>query len=284
MNSAAGFPPMLSCFDWTVDRACEASSPYAVPDGLRYHLIVQRYCHRVSKVMSENASDPAGLPSENGHQLLMSLLEHDLEVLKAQYWDGVSGKSSIVFVPCANSLCTDNVVIDQAYILAAQLHLHSFYWLGPSAIEQRQFGLLKSFATASSVITHLLSLDASIQLLTHSTIVFPRMLFQSAYIIFKVLNSSLSKYVDLDAGEALYHAVVVALRSWQVPVHDASKHPSAILEVISRRRGEHINELYQEPVLIVRGRLSASLTLEGLRRWANHARGTPHVSGMYLVC
>lgn len=38
-----GYPPTSSCFDWSIERACEAGNPHSVPDELRYHVRIGVY-------------------------------------------------------------------------------------------------------------------------------------------------------------------------------------------------------------------------------------------------
>jgi len=89
---AVGYPPTGSCFDWSVDRACEIGSVHTLTDDLRYHLIIQKFCYRVSKVMSGNVADPLGLPPDSQHPLMMRVLEHDLNALEAEIFGKLSCK------------------------------------------------------------------------------------------------------------------------------------------------------------------------------------------------
>jgi hypothetical protein len=89
---AVGYPPTGCCFDWSVDRACETGNAHTLTDDLRYHLIIQRFCYRVSKFMSANVSDPLGLPPDDQHPLMMKILEHDLNTLEGQIFGKLSCK------------------------------------------------------------------------------------------------------------------------------------------------------------------------------------------------
>lgn len=83
---------MVSLFDWTVDRACEVGTSYTLSDDIRYHLIMERICHRVARSMSGNASDPAGLPSDGERYILLSLFEADIDTAEGQLGKRVSGE------------------------------------------------------------------------------------------------------------------------------------------------------------------------------------------------
>jgi hypothetical protein len=92
MAVAVGYPPTGSCFDWSIDRFCELGNTHTLTDDLRYHLIIQRFCYRVSRVMSANVCDPLGLPPDSQHPLMMKVLEHDLNTLEGQIFGKLSRK------------------------------------------------------------------------------------------------------------------------------------------------------------------------------------------------
>jgi hypothetical protein len=93
MSAFQGAPPLLGCFDWSIDRACEIGNHYTLPDNMRYHLILVKFCDRVTKIMSGNNSSPLGMPADGERVLLMNVLEDDLDTLEAQF----SGKLSREF-------------------------------------------------------------------------------------------------------------------------------------------------------------------------------------------
>lgn len=85
MAAHQGAPPLMGCFDWSIDRACELGNPYTLPDDMRYHLILLRFCDRVTRIMSGNNSSPLGMPADGERVLLMNILEEDLNTLEAQF-------------------------------------------------------------------------------------------------------------------------------------------------------------------------------------------------------
>lgn len=96
MTLVFGYPPILSHFDWTMERACEVGNSHTLSDGLRYRLMILKFCHRVSTVMSSNNANSLGLPSENEHFLIMNLLEREFSELEGQLAKKLSSKSPIV--------------------------------------------------------------------------------------------------------------------------------------------------------------------------------------------
>lgn len=96
-----GIPPVLNCFDWALDRACEVGNRHSLPVELRHHLILQRFSHRVTKIFSGNRADPVGYPAEAEWALLTQMLEEDLSSIEAE------------ILPRINSRRCNNVVGSQ---------------------------------------------------------------------------------------------------------------------------------------------------------------------------
>jgi hypothetical protein len=95
MSAAQGAPPLMGCFDWSTDRACEIGNPNTLPDDMRYHLIFLRFCDRVTKIMSGDNSSPLGMPADGERVLLMNVLEEDLNTLEAQFRGKLSRECQI---------------------------------------------------------------------------------------------------------------------------------------------------------------------------------------------
>lgn len=85
MSAVQGAPPLLGCFDWSIDRACELGNANTLPDDMRYHLILMRFCDRVTKMMSGDNSSPLGMPADCERGLLMNVLEEELNTLEAHF-------------------------------------------------------------------------------------------------------------------------------------------------------------------------------------------------------
>jgi hypothetical protein len=92
-----GYPPTGCCFDWSINQCCETGNPHTLTDDLRYHLVMQRFSYRASKIMSANTSDPFGLPPGDQHSLMIKALEHELNILENDIWKKLSRR----FLECA---------------------------------------------------------------------------------------------------------------------------------------------------------------------------------------
>lgn len=92
-------------FDWTIDRACETGNTYTLPDELRFKVIIQRYCHRVMKVLCSNVVDPSGIQSPIDRSSFMIswgndlfTLENELNTIEFQHRQQLSGRLSIALL------------------------------------------------------------------------------------------------------------------------------------------------------------------------------------------
>lgn len=84
---------MAACFDWSIDQVCEQGlGGFSLPDDMRHHLIIQRFCNRVTKAMLSGPNG-IGLPLEHDRYLQMMLLEEEINVIGQRYEALMSGTS-----------------------------------------------------------------------------------------------------------------------------------------------------------------------------------------------
>lgn len=131
----------------------------------------------------------------------------------------------------------------------------------------KKSGILRSYATSSKLITSFSSLDPSTSVLHYATIPFARSTFNAGYIIFKILNSSFSRFVDFDAGVALVEATQFALRRFSAAENDLAIRAANILSDIWMHRDDDPGEKATEPVLGLRSHLTAGMTYDAAFRW-----------------
>lgn len=77
-----------------VDHACHPGNTFTLPDNMRYHLMLQRFCHKTAGIMSGNNAHAFGLPSDDERALLMDVLEHELDVLEGEISVHLSSRSN----------------------------------------------------------------------------------------------------------------------------------------------------------------------------------------------
>ena len=75
--------------DWTIERACGAANPHALPRDLQHILLILRFCQRIHRTMGANERSPTGHPVESESIILMKLLERDFEDLERQMGDAL---------------------------------------------------------------------------------------------------------------------------------------------------------------------------------------------------
>lgn len=199
--------------------------------------------------MTDNIANPLGLPSDDQFDVVMRMLELDLATLEGQ----LIGKLSI---------------IDKLTLRGARLHLELQWWLAQVWSDQKRKGILKSYATASTLISEIASADSSYQVLSYGPMTFPRMLFNAAYIILRVLASNLSDVVDIPAGEITFHSAVSCILRCSCGQMDITARAASIITDVWENRDELFhNEKNTEPTLLSRSRLAGAMTFDCLWRW-----------------
>jgi hypothetical protein len=254
---------MVSCFNWAADRSCDDVGQHPGLFEIRNHLIIQRFCYRATLAMTSNAADPIGLPRENEFGVIMNMLEDELNTLSSKLNGTLSSKT-------ANSwpfFQTDNPDIESYLLLKARIYLQTFHWLCPTMTDAMKSGILRSYSTACAVIASFSSSSPSNSLLEYAPITFPRVTFNAAYIIFKILNSSFSRFIDFEAGASLYQAAKFALKRLSVVENDLAGRAANLLVDIWAHRDDDPEEKLREPVLNLTSHLTASLTYDAAFRW-----------------
>jgi hypothetical protein len=275
MAVSFGYPSTGSCFDWSIDRACETGNLYSLPDDMRYHLIIQRLCHRITKTMSSNVSHQNGLPPDNERYLMMNLLENDIDAAEGQFGHNISGKfpqqGLHLFGP------THNVVIDDLYLWSTRLYLRLFYFFDSTLTSTRRAGILKAYAAAATLIPKLHSFN----LLPYSPVSFLRILFTAACVLFKVLASNYAHFVDADSGALLFNTALSAIRRCSINENDMAARGADILGEMWKTKGNTVPD--EEPSLVVQSRLGASVLFDSVWRWKErikvHANEANAVAG-----
>lgn len=168
-------------------------------------------------------------------------------------------------------------VIDRTHFRFAELQLGIYHWLGSSSTD-RTLGILRSYATATTLVNEVLAADVSFGALSYGTVNYPRMIFTAAYLVLRVMHSSLSQHVDCEAGATIFHSAVAALRRYSIQENDQTTRVANILADNWHRRNDIFPDKSQEPFLITRSRLGASLMIDCLWRWKEECLKTEGVN------
>lgn len=248
-----GHPPMVSCFDWATDRACEVGNAYTLPDDLRHHLILQRFAHKATQLISNNRADPLGFPSESEFAVVMEMLEADLGVIEAQ------------MLPL-------NTKLSYLLLEMTRFYLLSLHWLRPNMTPSKRAGVLRSYSSACTVITNLIQADNNMSLLPCAPIICVRHLMTAGYIIYKILNSSFRVLVDQATGSALMSDAQIALRRMSTAENDLPVRAANILQDVWAHKDDEPGEKIREPGLALRSRLGCSMISDCAWRWRTYYR------------
>ena len=275
MSAFQGAPPLLGCFDWSIDRACEIGNHYTLPDDMRYHLILVKFCDRVTKIMSGNLSSPLGMPADGERVLLMNVLEDDLDTLEAQFSGKLSRESQ--GFRSSRKILANSVELDNIHLVEARLYLRIFYFFDSTYTDHRRSGILKAYSTATEFITLANSSQANFNYLTHGPISAFRYLSAALAILLQVLNSNLSACVDHAAGADFINAGLAALRIGAVESNDVFLRASEVYTSIWRMQQDDQEIKQQSPKLLIQSRLGASLLYDTLWKWRQY-----HVKGKSL--
>lgn len=237
--------------DWAMGFAVQDGSPMKLLPELEIRLKIENSRSRVCRTLSANPCDPAGLPSLAERVPLYKVLEEELNAL-----DGFSvGMSDI----------------NRHFILAAQLHLHSFFLFDEPSSEGYTERIIKMYSSASMLIQHALDLDARKQnFIRYCPIYVYQTFLTASFIMLKVLkNDYFRRYLDADAGAKMFNASVLAVRKMSVANNDLPGRLSDVLAYLwteddaSLIGGKGKDGLQ----LRIRSRKSMSIVYDSLWRW-----------------
>lgn len=215
-------------FDWTIDRACEIGNIYTLPDELRFKLIIQRYCNRVTKAMWNISYDLVTVHLSNRRSSFVeeswendiAMLENGLDSLESENRHLFSSKLIICDCWHHNSRM---IAMDRLYLAAARLYLYSFYFLDTSMKESRKQGILKAYRSAVNLVSLITSADATSEVLQYLPRYHSRMLLTATCIVLKVLKSSYAPELgDTAYGRKIFNECILALSRCSVSDNDTS--------------------------------------------------------------
>ena len=240
-----GFEPSISLQGSTLAQICDGTFPTPVPSELRHHLVIRKFCNKLSSHLANNPLDPLGLPTEDDLSRLFSRFEDERETLSSL----LRGQLSF-----ANTM----------RLLDAEICLHGLWLLSHSDQTARRAGLLKAYSSATSLISYTVNNEASNVVLPFAPLSFFRIFFGAASILWKLLNSDLSQNLDSSHGKTLYDAAGFAMRQMSSAEGDVPIRASRGLALLWHL-GERDLEMRQKPpTLNVLSRTTANLPFDCL--------------------
>jgi len=247
---------------------------------MQHRLSIQQFSSYVSQVMSENRQNPTGLPSEKEIGTTLAFLERGLEDLQRQL-DGSLTSRSPLLETCQGIVLklTFHLVINQIMLCCACLQLRAFYFF--ETPHRRQRGLLKTYATALSLIDMTQEATEKSGLMIYAPGHFGHILLMAGVTVLKILHSSFSVFVDFAEGKRAFNSVVTLLRRASIEDNDLPGKSSKILAQLWAIHDPSTSKSGQgnEPLLRLRTRSSASVMHDALWVWRERFAKKPTPAG-----
>lgn len=146
--------------------------------------------------------------------------------------------------------------------------------------DDKRAGILRSYHAACTTVSDFLSLDDTYGLLRYSPTVLVRIIFNAGFVIFKILNSLLSQFINYDEGVRLFHMAQVVLRRMSVIENDLAIRGSNVLAGIWESKNDDPTEVTQDPSLTMTSHLTACLTYDASWRWNIHRLKVNETNGV----
>ena len=247
----------LTPFHKAVAQICQVEGAIGLPDDLRHQSIIQSFCDRVTKLMSETMLEHQSL---SGVRSSIATLESEWHAMEQNIGTKLSGEwfSHTLSFFCSKQQMLSCSAVNQVYLHCARLYLRIYYFFDvtPETV-------LKAYETAEALVSSVTAADSSWDLLLYAPSYIFRMMFNAATVHWKVLQSSYADLVDADVGRQRLSSTILALRKCSVKNNDIAGRQSEILTqmwLIPKRPND-------APSLYSRGRFGASLTYDVLCQW-----------------
>ena len=242
-----GLEPITTLQDWISTQTCEGKSAADVPIELQRHLMICRLREKICRHLAQGFLDPSGVAPEAERRNFTSSLEAELQVLSNQLRPNISFATAL-------------------RLQDAETCLYSTNFLPCSNSEAAQAGMLKAYSSAASLISYVISSQLSPALLSSAPLLFTRMLFDAATVLWHVLNSSISLSLDRSHGKTLFDAATFVMRHMAATDDDLPMRGARCLNLLWYI-GERDSELRNcPPRLHVESRMTANLAFSCLVR------------------
>jgi hypothetical protein len=220
--------------------------------------------------MAKRKCSPTGQPIQKESDGLMRLLECDLEDLERRI--GNEAKSILIILEVSNG--TNNFLDAHHIALAmASMQLRTYYFFEPSASEMRKQGLLRAYSAALNFISKVVDEDTKSNFVKYMPNVFCQILNTAGMLLMKIINSSYSRYVDIESGKRSFNVILDLLRRATLEDNDIRGRGGKILAQLWTVHQARTIHRGQEPNLRVKSRLGASVLHDGLWIWREEFGG-----------
>ncbi|KAI1608239.1 hypothetical protein EDD36DRAFT_423662 [Exophiala viscosa] len=235
--------------DWSIRSACCMGSSFSadMPLQICHSLMIQRCSHDGLRSLAQAADGPYGIPAGPNPFDLIADCEQQFQDLETSLDDQLS---------LANRL----------ELHGSKLHIQCFYFLYDDRVDLRLPGILRAYATASTLIATILSDDTSHDVLPHAPLRFTSIILNAALVIFRILHSTFAIGLDYGHGKLLFNAAAFAMQQLSVPQKDRDfpLRGSDMLRAFWRAGERSTTMCSQDLRLRVKSRMGASLVYDCL--------------------
>ncbi|KAK5033047.1 Regulatory protein leu3 [Exophiala sideris] len=235
--------------DWSIRDVCCMGTSFSaeIPLQIRHNLMIQRCSFEALRSLTQAADGPYGIPAGLNCFDLIDRCEQQFRDLESSLNDQLS---------LANRL----------ELQGSKLHIQCFYFLYDDRVELRLPGILRAYATASTLISTILSDDSSHDVLPHAPLRFTRIILNAALVIFRILHSTFAFGLDHSHGKLLFNAAAFAMQQQSVPQKDRDfpLRGSDMLRAFWRAGERSTTMFNQDLKLRVKSRMGASLVYDCL--------------------
>jgi len=155
----------------------------------------------------------------------------------------------------------------------ACLHLRVYYFFESPVSETRKQGLLRAYTTTLNLISKVADADTKGDFIRYAPNVFSLSLITSGMLLMKIINSSYSRYVDIEGGKLAFNKVLALLRRSSLEDNDVRGRGGKILAQLWTVHHSRTVRREQEPSLRVKSRFGVSVLHDGLWTWREEFGG-----------
>lgn len=259
-----GHVPLVPPIDWTTKKVCSRNPEIEVPSELRHLTIIQRQANDTFTTFFQMNENPAHVASEP------SFLQHMLMFEK-------------VFTDLGNAYLDEMSLCNKIFFYGTMLLLQAMYFLADQSLDESKQGVLRAYATATTLINTLISDDTTNDFLPCAPQATLRAILRSGFVIMKIVFSSYSDSVDVVSSTTLFNTAVFLIRQMSIrPKENDQPVRAANALKLSWKRMETDATKAQSPTLLIRSRLGASLTYDCLVQYREIRKAESKQSRMDL--
>jgi transcriptional regulatory protein LEU3 len=143
----------------------------------------------------------------------------------------------------------------------------------PPGTDVRKQGLLKAYAAAVTLITNAADADEKWNFILFASSGFTQVIVVAAMALMKVVNSSFSRYIDIEDGKHAFNTAISLIRKSSVEDNDLPGRVSKIIAQLWYLHRSLNQRKEEEPTVNIKTRWGASLLHDSLWTWREEFGG-----------